>query len=106
MRKIAAVGPIPYNHIETYQGIVREQYGCILYPALALVHSFSPPSTIYPVTNVGEEDKLIIMRLLGLYPNVDLRGLRSTPEGTDRYSLSICLRVKDIQRGWKEDKVE
>ncbi len=98
MRKIAVIGPIPYDHIETYQGVVREQYGCILYPTLALVHLFPSSSTIYPVTNVGEEDKPMIKRLLGLYPNIDLIGLRATSEGTDRIFLKYLSESERLER--------
>ncbi|MCP8318035.1 MAG: carbohydrate kinase family protein [archaeon] len=98
MHKIVVAGPVPYDHIETYQGIVREQYGCILYPTLALVHLFPSPSTIYPVTNVGEEDKRVLEHLLGLYPNMDLRGLRATPEGTDRIFLKYLSESERLER--------
>jgi adenosine kinase len=77
---------------------VKEQYGCVLYPTLALASLLQPPSTIHPVANVGEEDMPLLRRLLGLHRHIDLTGLRATPEGTNRIFLKYISESERLEK--------
>ena len=55
--KIAVLGPIPRDHITTYQNEVVEKYGCVLYPVVALSALCGEGSVIYPIFHVREIDE-------------------------------------------------
>jgi adenosine kinase len=69
--KIAVLGPIPRDHITTYQGKILERHGGILHPTVALAVLLGNQATIYPVAHVREIDLPPILEILSKYPNIN-----------------------------------
>lgn len=69
--KIAVLGPIPRDHITTYQDKVLERHGGILHPTVALAVLLGDQVTMVPVAHVREVDLPPILEILAKYPNID-----------------------------------
>ena len=68
---IAVLGPIPRDHITTYQNEVVEKYGCAIYTALVLSALLNDGSRIVPVVHVHKVDQEPIRRILSSFPHID-----------------------------------
>ena len=85
--KIAVLGPIPRDHITTYEGKVVNKYGCVLYPVVAISTLMGDSGKVFPVTHVRKIDKQAITDILSPYKNVSLEYLDDESDQGDVISL-------------------
>lgn len=85
--KIAVLGPVPRDHITTYQGEVVEKYGCALYTAVGAATLAGPDSRIVLVTHVRKADRPRIARLLAPFPNIETGHISDAADRGDVISL-------------------
>lgn len=95
--KIIVLGPIPRDHITTYEGQVVEKYGCVLYPVVALSQLASADSEIIPVTNVQRRDIEPIKEILAPYSNVKTDHISAELNQGDVISLKYITQSKRIE---------
>jgi hypothetical protein len=74
-RKVAVLGPVPRDQIVTHAGERFEEYGCVLYTAVALSALLDAGDTIAPIAHVRQPDEDPIMEILGSFPNIDTSGM-------------------------------
>jgi len=92
--KIAIVGTINYDTIINIQGERIESFGGILYNTLALAH-LSPSSwRIFPIAWIGSDRIQELKALLASFPNLNLRGIKENPEGTNENYLFYYSEVE------------
>jgi adenosine kinase len=93
-RKVAVLGPIPCDQIETYAGERVENYGCVMYTAVALAALLDAGDTILPVSHVRQHDVGPIKQILASFPNIDASCVTSLADQGD----VIELRYTDQNR--------
>ncbi len=96
--KIVVLGPIPRDHITTYQGEVVEKYGCVLYPVVALSALMDDGARIVPVTHVRQADREPIHRLLSGFPYVETSHVVAHADQGDVISLKYVDQNRRIER--------
>lgn len=79
-RKIALLGTINRDTIRTSDGVETESYGGILYSLLPLSAIVRDTASIYPIVNVGEDMREIVMRYLEPCRNIHFDGVSFVPE--------------------------
>ena len=70
--KIAVLGPIPRDTITTHNDEVFENYGCVLYTAVALSRLVGESGRIAPVSHMRKSDAMVVRAILSEFPNVDV----------------------------------
>jgi len=85
--KICILGSINYDEIILPDSQKREGVGGIIYNVLPLAYLFKENATIQPVTNIGEDKIDDVLNLLKTYKNIDVTGIKITPDGTNRVEL-------------------
>jgi sugar/nucleoside kinase (ribokinase family) len=88
---IAVLGPIPRDHIITYQGEVVEKYGCAVYTSLVLSALMGEGSRVVPVVHVRKVDEKPIKDLLSPFPHLDLSHVTANADQGD----VIMLKYED-----------
>ncbi len=96
--KIAVIGPIPRDHITTYQNEVVEKYGCVIYPVVALSTLMSEGSRIVPVTHVRKVDQAPIQQILSSFRYVDPGHVTATADQGDVIRLKYVDQNQRIER--------
>ena len=96
--KIAVLGPIPRDHITTYEGLVVEKYGCVLYPVVALSKLAGAQSEIIPVTHIQSRDEAPIKQLLAPFSNVNTDYIDSRANQGDVIALKYISQNKRLER--------
>ncbi|MFT4665579.1 MAG: sugar/nucleoside kinase (ribokinase family) [Polaribacter sp.] len=96
--KIAVLGPIPRDHITTYEGLEISKYGCVLYPVVALSRLVSSNSRIIPVTHLRKIDEAPVKALLAPFQNVDTDHITSEADQGDVISLVYVDQNKRLER--------
>ena len=96
--KIAVLGPIPRDHITTYEGQVVEKYGCVLYPVVALSQLTSEGSEIIPVTHVQRKDSEPIKKILSPFGNVNTNHINSDKNQGDVIALKYINQNQRLER--------
>lgn len=84
---IAVLGPIPRDHITTYEGDVVEKYGCAVYTTVGISALAGPGSRIVPVSHVRKVDRPKICNLLSDFPHVELDHITDDADMGDVISL-------------------
>jgi len=77
MKKIAVVGPIPRDTIDTHQNEIIKKYGCITHPTIALARLMETDGKVYPISHIHKKDDDSIRSLLEAYPAIDTQGVSS-----------------------------
>ena len=96
--KVAVLGPIPRDHITTYQNEVVEKYGCVIYPVVALSTLMGEGSRIVAVSHVREIDKTPIRKLLSTFPYVDSSHVTADADQGDVIRLMYVDQNQRIER--------
>lgn len=96
--KIAVLGPIPRDHIITYEGEVIEKYGGVNNPTIALAHLLGENSTIIPVTHIKKCDEAPIKRILRVYPNISLQYIDSSQDQGDVIQLRFLNLNQRVEK--------
>jgi hypothetical protein len=91
MKRIAVLGPIPRDHIVTYQGEVIRKYGCVTHPVIALSKLSQGSLEIVPVAHVRQVDHGPIDKVFDGYEGINLEHITS---GYDQGAV-ISLRFID-----------
>ena len=77
MKKIAVVGPIPRDTINTHQDEIIKKYGCIAHPAIALAKLMEKDGKVYPISHIHKEDKEDVESLFEPYPAIENDGINT-----------------------------
>lgn len=89
--KIAVVGPIPRDTIQTFKGEQVEKYGCVTHPTIALAKLLEGEGEVFPITHVHQKDKNSICELFEEFTAINVTGISSE---ADRGTV-IQLRFLD-----------
>lgn len=93
--KVAVLGPIPRDHITTYQNEVVEKYGCALYTAVVVSKLVgSTGGRVVPVVHVRKVDQEPIHELLLQFPHIDISHVTADADQGD----VIYLKYLDQNR--------
>jgi adenosine kinase len=100
MRKknIAVIGPIPRDHITTHTGQIIEKYGGVNNPVIGISKLLEDSGTVYPVSNIREQDRAPIEEILKPYSNVQLDFINSDQDMGDIISLTFLDQNKREER--------
>jgi len=77
MKRIAVLGPIPRDHIVTYQGDIIRKYGCVTHPVIALSKLSQGSLEIVPVAHVRQVDHAPIEKVFEGYAGINLQHITS-----------------------------
>lgn len=97
-KSIAVIGPVPRDHITTYQGEVIEKYGCITHPVIALSKLTEGKAEIYPISHLRKKDAPRIKELFEKYEGIDVKGLKSELDQGDTIILRFLDQNKRIEK--------
>ncbi len=98
MFNVAVLGPIPLDHITTYQGDVVQKYGCALYSAAALSALLEEGSRIVPVAHVRKADQECVHHLLSDLPSVEVNHVTADADQGDVIKLRYVDQNRRIER--------
>ncbi len=96
--KVAVLGPIPRDRINTYKGETFEKYGCALYTAAALSALLGNDGTVHLVSHVRKKDEAPVKKVLGSFSNIDVSGITSDLDQGDVVELTYVDQNKRIER--------
>ncbi|MBI5154014.1 carbohydrate kinase family protein [Candidatus Poribacteria bacterium] len=86
--KIAVAGTVMRDEIHTVRGERRESFGGILYNVLALAAMTTGEDSIRPICALGADHLAAIReQYFSRYRQIDCRGMRENPDGTDENIL-------------------
>jgi len=77
MKKIAVVGPIPRDTIQTHKKEIIKKYGCVTHPTIALAKLMENEGIVYPISNIHKVDEAAIKKLFSTYPAINTTGISS-----------------------------
>jgi hypothetical protein len=75
MKKIAVLGPIPFDHITTARGQVIEKYGCVTHPVIGLAKLMEGHGEVIPIAHIRKQDEAQVNALFAQYPNINQTGI-------------------------------
>jgi len=75
MKKIAVVGPIPRDTINTHQDEIIKKYGCITHPVIALAKLMENDGIVYPISHIHKADEKAISKVFEPYPAIQTHGI-------------------------------
>jgi hypothetical protein len=96
--KVAVPGPIPRDHITTYQGEVVEKYGCALYTAAALSAYLGEGSEVVPVVHVRKADAAPIAEILSRFPYLNLDHITAEADQGDVITLEYLNQNQRVEQ--------
>ena len=88
-QRIAILGPIPRDHIITYQGEVVQKYGCVTHPAIAVSKLLDGKGEVIPVSHVRKSDEQPVKDLFLQYPGINVDYITSDADQGDVISLKF-----------------
>ncbi|MBS1490833.1 MAG: carbohydrate kinase family protein [Bacteroidetes bacterium] len=92
MKRIAIAGPIPRDHITTYQGELIQKWGCVTHPVIALSVMAGAKMEIIPVSHLRQTDLDPVKEIFKGYKGVNLNHLTVKNDQGD----IISLRFVDV----------
>lgn len=92
MKKIAILGPIPRDHIVTYNRELIQKWGCVTHPVIAISVLAGEKTEIIPVSHVRKVDMDNVYEVFKGYRGVNLKHLTSQNDQGD----IISLRFTDV----------
>lgn len=92
MKKIAILGPIPRDHIVTYNRELIQKWGCVTHPTIALSVLAGEKVEIIPVSHVRQVDMDNVYEVFKGYRGINLNHLTSHNDQGD----IISLRFTDV----------
>lgn len=98
MKKIAVVGPIPRDTINTHQDEIIKKYGCITHPVIALAKLMETDGKVYPIANIDKEDDEAIKSLLGDYSAINTEGISSNNKNGTTIFLDFVDQNNRIEK--------
>ena len=96
-RKVAVLGPIPFDQIVTNDGERLEKYGCVLYTAIALSALLDSGDAIVPISHVRRKDEGPIKEILAPFPNIDTSGITSRADQGDATELRYLEHNRRVE---------
>jgi sugar/nucleoside kinase (ribokinase family) len=97
-RKVAVLGPIPRDQVETHVGERFHKYGCALYTVVALSALLDTHDTIVPISHVRRQDEGPIKKILESFPNIDTSGITSSADQGDVVELRYIDQNRRVER--------
>jgi pfkB family carbohydrate kinase len=92
MKKIAILGPIPRDHIVTYNRELIQKWGCVTHPTIAISVLAGEKVEIIPVSHVRQVDMDNVYEVFKGYRGINLKHLTSHNDQGD----IISLRFTDV----------
>jgi sugar/nucleoside kinase (ribokinase family) len=92
MKKIAILGPIPRDHIVTYNRELIQKWGCVTHPTIAISVLAGEKVEIIPVSHVRSVDMDNVYEVFKGYRGINLKHLTSHNDQGD----IISLRFTDV----------
>lgn len=89
MKRIAIVGPIPRDHIITYQGELIQKWGCVTHPVIALSVMAGNKMEVIPVSHLRKVDLDNVKEVFHGYPGINLSHLTIKNDQGDIISLKF-----------------
>lgn len=96
--KVAVLGPIPRDHITTYEGTEVQKYGCVLYPVVALSTLLDEGAQIIPVAHVRKVDQEPIHKILSAFRSVDVSHITADADQGDVITLKYVDQKTRLER--------
>lgn len=97
-KKIAILGPIPFDHITTSQGQVIIKYGCVTHPAIAVAKLMDGQGSVIPVTHIRKQDADEVQEILGRYTNMDLKAIYTDKDQGDVIQLRFVDQNNRLEK--------
>lgn len=97
-KRIAILGPIPYNTINTWKGDAFDRYGGITYPIIALSRLLEGSVHLTPVTHVRKKDEQTVKTLLKGHAGVDLQHINSDLNQGDVIRTRVVDANKTLEK--------
>ena len=94
---VAVLGPMPRDHITTYQNEVVEKYGCALYTTLVLSTLLGKGSRVVPVVHLRKVDLEPVQSLLSPFPHMDLSHVTADADQGDIITLKYVDQNKRLE---------
>ncbi|MFN8341052.1 MAG: PfkB family carbohydrate kinase [Cyclobacteriaceae bacterium] len=98
MKKIAVVGPIPRDHIETHRGEIIQKYGCVTHPVIALSRLETGDLEVIPVAHLRKVDLPPVMEVFKGYRSINLSHV------TDHMDQGAIISLKFIDQNNRLEK--
>jgi adenosine kinase len=98
MKKIVIVGPIPRDHIITYQGDQIQKWGCVTHPVIALSIMAGDQMEIIPVSHVRNVDEDNVKEVFKGYKGINLDQITSKNDQGDIISLKFVNVNSRLER--------
>ncbi|MBS1950953.1 MAG: Carbohydrate kinase, PfkB family [Cytophagales bacterium] len=89
MKRIAIVGPIPRDHIITYQGELIQKWGCVTHPVIALSVMAGNKMEVIPVSHLRKVDLDNVKEVFHGYSGINLSHLTIKNDQGDIISLKF-----------------
>ncbi|HMP98927.1 MAG TPA: hypothetical protein PKC24_04035, partial [Cyclobacteriaceae bacterium] len=98
MKKIAVLGPIPRDHIVTWQGEIITRYGAVSHPVIALSKLIGAHNQVIPVSHIRKQDEAAIKAEFKDYPNVITDYITSDEDRGDVISLKFLDKNNRLEQ--------
>jgi sugar/nucleoside kinase (ribokinase family) len=98
MKKIAVLGPIPRDHIVTWQGEIITRYGAVSHPVIALAKLIGNNNQVIPVSHIRKQDEAAIKAEFKDYPNVITDYITSDEDRGDVISLKFLDKNNRLEQ--------
>ena len=95
---IAVLGPMPHDHITTYQGDLVKKFGCAVYSVAALAALLGEGSRIVPVAHVRKADQALVHKLLSDLPQVEVDHVTADADQGDVITLRYVDQNQRLER--------
>lgn len=98
MKRIAILGPIPRDHIVTYNGDLIQKWGCVTHPVIALSVMSGAKIEIIPVSHLRSVDLDNVKEVFQGYRGVNLKHLSTKNDQGDIISLKFVDLNNRLER--------
>jgi sugar/nucleoside kinase (ribokinase family) len=98
MKKIAVLGPIPRDHIITWQGEIITRYGAVSHPVIALAKLIGANNQVIPVSHIRRQDEAAIKSEFNDYKNVITDYITSDTDKGDVISLKFLDKNNRLEQ--------
>lgn len=98
MKKIAVLGPIPRDHIVTWQGEIITRYGAVSHPVIALSKLIGAHNQVIPVSHIRKQDEAAIKAEFKDYKNVITDYITADADRGDVISLKFLDKNNRLEQ--------
>ncbi|MEN0003425.1 MAG: PfkB family carbohydrate kinase [Bacteroidota bacterium] len=98
MKKIAVLGPIPYDHITTAKGQEIEKYGCVTHPVIGLAKLLKGQGEVLPIAHIRQEDYEAVEELFAPIGNIRMEGILTEKDQGDVIELKFVDQNNRLEK--------